>query len=74
MQGGIQELIGQRLNVILETRNQQVQPNFIPEMQASSLMDMTLLSDADSDKFHSCYTQNESTVYHDTSQFGMASM
>ena len=33
---------------------------------------MTLLSN-DSERFHSCYSHNNSTVYHDTSQFGMAS-
>jgi len=36
---------------------------------------MSLLSDADSERFHSCYTHNnDSTVYHDTSQFGMGSL
>ena len=37
------------------------------------MMDMTLLSN-DSQNFHSCYDHNNSTMYHDTSQFGMASM
>lgn len=42
-------------------------------LQGSSMMDMTLLS-SDSERFHSCYSNhNNSTVYHDMSQFGMAS-
>ena len=36
------------------------------------MMDMTLLSN-DSDKFHSCYTHNESTMFHDMSHSGMGS-
>ena len=36
-------------------------------------MDLTLISD-NSDKFHSCYTYNESAIYHDCSQFGMGTI
>ena len=75
--GSIESLEGQRVDMILSERNNNAAGSggglqSCSGMQ-SSMMDMTLLSN-DSDRFHSCYDNSNSTIYHDTSQFGMASV
>lgn len=78
--GGAMDIICQRVDCILNTptksgsgaQTSKTGPNLM--MMQSSSMDMTLLSN-DSERFHSCYTgNNESSIYHDTSQFGMGSI
>ena len=72
--GEVKNIICQRIDAILHTNQKRLGLGDASAAGNSSLMDMTLLS-SDSDKFHSCYTHgNESTVYHDMSQFGMGSM
>ena len=76
--GGIKDVIGQRYDVILRINPGQ---NRIAEeskdhnnLLSNMAMETTLISN-DSDNFQSCYNMsNQSTVYHDTSQFGMQSV